>query len=156
MCVVNLFSNHEADTLKADKNQQMKVKSIRLPNQHPLVKQALVRFREASQHPDRTNWKEDHQTFRAANGILLSQVTTPADLAANRPQPAALNPQDPAAAVLGEIDEAAPPAQPDTGDQDRPNHEEGEDPRPAATSFLVGLPCRIISPLAPWPDGQKS
>ena len=69
--------------MKADKNQQMKVKDIRLPNKHPVVKQALIRFREAQEHPDRTEWKDDHQTFRADNGILLSQVTTPADLAAN-------------------------------------------------------------------------
>ena len=69
--------------MKADKNQQMKVKDIRLPNKHPVVKQALIRFREAQEHPDRTEWKDDRQTFRADNGILLSQVTTPADLAAN-------------------------------------------------------------------------
>ena len=69
--------------MKADENQQVEVKSIRLPNQHPLVKQALKRFQEASQHPDQTNWKDDHQTFIAKEGILLSQVTTPADLAAN-------------------------------------------------------------------------
>ena len=37
----------------------------------------------SQEQPDRTEWKDDHQTFRADNGILLSQVTTPADLAAN-------------------------------------------------------------------------
>ena len=83
MCIVNLFSNHEADTLKADENQQMKVKNIRLPNQRPVVKQALKRFQEAPQHPDQTTWKDDNQTFMAEKGILLSEVPTPADLAAN-------------------------------------------------------------------------
>ena len=63
--------------MKADKNQQMKVKDIRLPNKHPVVKQALIRFQDAQEQPDRTEWKDDHQTFRA------DKLTTPADLAAN-------------------------------------------------------------------------